>query len=291
MNQLNEYILPGNRACSGCALTLAFRTAIKALGKNTILTVPAGCFTVLLGMYPISTASVPILNTAFETTASSASGIIAALKVLKKDKEITVVGWAGDGGTVDIGLQALSAAAERNTNFIYVCYDNEAYMNTGTQRSGSTPQKALTTTTPFTGKKEFKKDMIEIMRAHHIPYIATAVPSYPNDLFKKFVKAKSIEGTKYIHILNPCPPGWGYSTEKTVEIGKMAVKTGMFDLFEIENDIIKFTSETENIFKNKGPKHKVTEYLKSQKRFGILNEKDIELIQNSINAKWEKYLN
>ena len=281
-----EYALPGNRACIGCGLSIAYRHGLKALGKETVLTVPASCLTVLQGMYPVSSMLVPCLNTAFETTAASATGIKAALRVLGKD-EITVVGWAGDGGTADIGIQALSGAAERNTDFLYVCYDNEGYMNTGTQRSGSTPKGAFTTTTPD-GKFEPKKDMTMIMAAHNIPYVATACPSYPGDLYDKFKKAKNIYGTRYIHILAPCAPGWGYDPSLTVKMGRMAIDCGIFDLFEINEGEFRFTGQTRKNAE-KGIRKPVEEYIRSQDRFRTAPDSVVEEIQRAVDKKWDKY--
>lgn len=194
-----ELWLPGSSACQGCGSTLALRWVLKALGKKTVVVAPASCANVYVGWWPRSSAGVTYFDMAFAAGGAAASGIAAALDYLNR-KDITVLTWAGDGGSVDIGIQALSGAAERGTNFIYICYDNEAYMNTGTQRSGSTPLGAWTTTTPF-GKKQKKKDLAMIMAAHNIPYVATATPSYPKDLYEKVKKAKDIEGTKYIHIL------------------------------------------------------------------------------------------
>lgn len=231
-----------------------------------------------------------MLNTAFETTGASASGIKAALKVLGKE-DIIVVGWAGDGGTVDIGVQSLSGAAERETDFIYVCYDNEAYMNTGTQRSSSTPYKAYTTTTPA-GKMQQRKNMPAIMAAHGIPYVATANPSYPLDLFKKFEKAKEIKGaTRYIHIISPCPPGWGFDTKDCVKIGKLATETGIFTLYGIENGKFQLTGVSKLIVEGQKKRKPVKEYFKTQRRFSLLTEQDIELIENTIDEEYKKYSN
>lgn len=265
-----EYILPGNRLCAGCGASLAYRHALKALGPNTIVTVPAGCVTVLHGMYPRTTVRVPVLHTAFETTAASASGIVAALEAQQRDG-VTVVGWSGDGGTADIGIQALSGAAERNTNYIHVCYDNEAYMNTGTQRSSATPCGIRTATTPGVGKTEQKKDMVMIMAAHRIPYIATASAAYPLDLYEKFAKAKTIFGTKYIHIMCPCGPGWGFEPADVIEVGKLAVKTGVFNLFEIQDGRLRFNGPSK-----REPTYDVEKYMKVQKRFRSFTDEQIE---------------
>ncbi len=287
----NEYILPGTRACSGCALALAYRHALKALhldGDQVIATVPASCSTVLHGMYPVTSATFPMLNTAFESTGASASGIKAALKALGKE-EIIVLGWAGDGGTTDIGIQALSGAAERQTDFIYACYDNEAYQNTGMQRSGSTPYKGYTTTTPA-GKKQHKKNMPAIMAAHGIPYVATANPSYPFDLFAKFKKAKKFKGeTRYIHIIAPCPPGWGFDTKDLIEIGRLATETGIFTLYEVENGEFRLTGVSKLIAEGKKTRKPVVEYIKAQRRFRLMTEDDIKTLQKMIDEEYQKY--
>jgi pyruvate ferredoxin oxidoreductase beta subunit len=222
----------------------------------------------------------------FEATGATCSGIVAALKI-RGLEDITVVGWAGDGGTVDIGIQALSGAAERETNFIYVCYDNEAYGNTGLQRSGATPYGAWTTTTP-TGKKERKKDMPLIMAAHRIPYVATACPSYPIDFVNKLRKAKETKGTKYIHVLAPCPTGWRYDASKTVEVGRLAVQTGMWALYEIENGKFRLNPPSDRLI-DKSKRKPVKDYLSMQERFRHLTEADIERIQAWVDEDWEFY--
>mgnify|MGYP001216105470 CR=1 FL=1 len=280
-----ELLLSGTRVCSGCGLAIAYRHALKALGRNTIITIPAGCATVLQGMYPISSVKVSILNTAFETTASSAAGIAAALKARGLADKFNVVGWAGDGGTLDIGLQALSGAAERKDNFIYVCYDNEAYMNTGTQRSSATPSKALTTTT-IKGKLQPKKDIIKIMEAHNIEYIATCTPAYPTDLYNKFLKAKEFKGLRFIYIFTPCPPGWGFSQELTIKLSKLAVETGIFELFEIVNNRREYQGVTKRIHKHNFTRKPVSEYFSLQTRFTKLTAADIAEIQKEIDAKF-----
>jgi pyruvate/2-oxoacid:ferredoxin oxidoreductase beta subunit len=267
---IEEYMLPGNRTCAGCGAALAYRHALKALGPKTVVVVPAGCVTVLHGMYPRTSVNMTVMNTAFETTAACASGIVAALEMQGRD-DIAVVGWAGDGGTADIGIQALSGAAERNTNYIHVCYDNEAYMNTGTQRSGATPRGVRTATTPGTGKSEHKKDMVMIMAAHRIPYIATACASYPLDLYEKFARARSIQGTKYIHILCPCPPGWGYEPAETIEVGRQAVRTGVFNLFEIIDGRLRLSGPS-----RKEPTYDMEPYLKAQKRLRDWTEEQVK---------------
>ncbi|MGQ9529974.1 MAG: pyruvate synthase subunit PorB [Candidatus Bathycorpusculaceae bacterium] len=281
-----EYLLKGHAACAGCGPSIALRLLFKALGNKLILIVPACCTTVIQGLYPYTSFEVPLMNILFESTAAAASGIVAALRQ-RKMEDITVIGWAGDGGTVDIGIQALSGAAERETNFIYICYDNEAYGNTGMQRSGATPYGAWTTTTP-SGKKERKKDMPLIMAAHRIPYVATACPSYPIDLVNKLRKAKEIKGTKYIHILAPCPTGWRYDASKTVELGRLAVQTGLWALYEIEYGKFKLNPPSDRLV-DKAKRKPIKEYFALQGRFRSLTDEDIERIQSWVDGDWEHY--
>jgi len=283
---VEEMVYPGNRSCAGCGLSLIYRIGLKALGKDTVLVVPPSCLTVLQGLHPIASTSLPCLNVTFASTAASATGISAALRALGKTNT-TVAAWAGDGGTSDIGLQALSGACERREDFIFVCYDNEAYMNTGVQRSGTTPQRVLTTTTPIQGKKEQKKDMPAIMDAHKINYIATASAAYPLDFYDKMLKAKSISGPKYFHVHTPCPPGWGFAPRYAVQIGKMAVETGMFDLYEIENSHCKLTGESKKKLNKK--LLPVEKYLQMQARFQSLSSEYIQEIQKEIDSKWAAY--
>jgi pyruvate ferredoxin oxidoreductase beta subunit len=281
-----EYLLKGHAACAGCGPSISLRLLFKALGNKVFLVVPACCTTVIQGTYPYTSFNVPLQNILFESTAAAASGIVAALNQ-RNLEDVTVVGWAGDGGTVDIGIQALSGAAERETNFIYICYDNEAYGNTGMQRSGATPYGAWTTTTP-SGKRERKKDMPLIMAAHRIPYVATACPSYPIDFINKLRKAKEIKGTKYIHVLAPCPTGWRYDTSKTVEMGRLAVQTGLWALFEIEYGKFKLNSPSDRLV-DKTKRKYVKEYFSLQGRFRNLTEEDIERIQRWVDEDWENY--
>jgi len=279
-----EIMTPGHLACQGCGGALAMRYALKALGKNTILTIPACCWSVIDGPFPYSAVNVPLFHMAFEAAASTASGIRAAMEIKGKE-DVNVVAWAGDGGTFDIGIQALSGAAERNDNIIYICYDNEAYMNTGIQRSSATPYGAWTTTTPVKHyKREPKKNMVEIMAAHKIPYVATASIAYAEDFVKKLKKAKEIKGTKFFHIIAPCPPGWKTSPEITIKLAKLAVQTCIFPIYEIENGI-KYKI-------NFKPREKlpVKEYLKLQGRFRHLTEKEIGEIQQMVDRNWELLL-
>jgi len=278
-----EIMSCGNVACQGCGATLAMRYALKALGKNTVLTIPACCWTVIDGPFPHSTVNVPLFHTAFSAAAATASGIKAGFEILGKDTN--VVAWTGDGATYDIGLGTVSGAAERNDDILYVCYDNEAYMNTGNQRSSSTPLKAWTTTTPVNRPKEsHKKDIISIMAAHRIPYIATASIAYPEDMIKKFKKAKDIKGMRFILVFCPCPTGWKYAPQLTVKLARLAVQSNLFPLLEIENGTKwKLTKKIAH------PKP-IAEYLKPQGRFKHLNKKDTAEIQQIIEADWNLLL-
>jgi len=282
----DEYFYPGHVACSGCGAVVAVRLAQKALGPRTVFVVPACCTSVFQSAFPFTAFANPCLNIAFEAAAAAASGVVAAYEA-RGLKDVTVLAWAGDGGTVDIGLQALSGAAERGTNFIYVCYDNEAYGNTGFQRSGASPFGSRTTTTP-TGKREHKKDVPMIMAAHGIPYVATACVSYPLDFVSKLMKAKEMVGTKYIQVLTPCPPGWRYSTEKSIEMGRLAVQTGIWALFEVEHGRFKLNSPSAALV-DKAKRKPVEEYLKDQGRFNQLSPQDVDELNRWIDEAWERY--
>ncbi|MGC9324300.1 MAG: thiamine pyrophosphate-dependent enzyme [Desulfomonilia bacterium] len=282
-----EFVNPGNRSCSGCTLGIAYRVALKALGKDTILVVPPSCLTVFQGLFPIAATKLPSLNVTFASTAAAATGIIGALKAQNK-QGINVVAWAGDGGTSDIGLQALSGAAERGDNFLFICYDNEGYMNTGVQRSGTTPLGALTANTPIKGKLQHKKNVPAIMSSHGISYVATCSAAYPLDLYDKIKRAIAHPGVKYIHIHIPCPPGWGFEPRLSVKIGKLAVETGLYDLYEVVNGEIKLTGASRKILdkKNLVP---VEEYFKAQGRFRALSPDQVQEIQQHVTKRWELY--
>ncbi len=281
-----ELVVGGHLGCLGCGAALAMRHLLKGLGSKTILSIPASCWAVLAGAYPTSYISVPFFNTAFESTGASISGIKAALEVRGID-DVAVVGFAGDGGTADIGLQALSGMLERGDDCIYVMYDNEAYMNTGNQRSGSTPAGAWTTTTPVgglgKGKRQAKKDMMAIVLAHQVPYAATACIGFPEDLVKKAKKAREIEGPRFIHILSPCPPGWMYSSEKTVEIARTAVDSNVFPLYEVERGVYRITRKPHK------PKP-LSDYVEMQNRFGHMTEEMLEQFREQVERSWEALL-
>jgi len=277
-----EIMGPGHLACQGCGGSLSMRLALKVLGPKTYVVMPACCWSVIAGPFPYSNLNVPLLHTAFETAASAASGVRAALD-MRGEEDSTVLAWAGDGGTFDIGFQALSGAAERNENIIFAVYDNEAYMNTGIQRSSATPYGAWTTTTPVNNPKaEPKKDIIRIMAAHGIPYIATANVAFPGDLMRKFEKAKAIKGTRFIHILSPCPPGWKIPSDQSIEVARMATLANVFPLIEVK-DGERWTLN----FKPDQP-IPAREYLQRQGRFRHLKENDYEHIQKLVDHYWEK---
>ncbi len=286
-----EWFLPGNSCCAGCGLEIALRWAIKAIGPKVAMITPASCLNVVIGLWPKTAPNFPQFNMAFAAGAATGTGVDAAFKAKayrfpgKGWEEMTSLVFAGDGGTTDIGIQGLSGAAERNSNILYVCYDNEAYMNTGIQRSSSTPHGAITTTTPF-GKVRYKKNVPRIMEAHEIPYVATASISHPLDIYDKIKKAKSIEGCKYIQIMAPCAPGWGYPSEDTIEIARLAVKTGSWILYEVENGI-KTLSKPSKPLLDPSKRTPIIEYLSKQKRFASISEKTLIEIQDVIDHQWE----
>jgi pyruvate/2-oxoacid:ferredoxin oxidoreductase beta subunit len=277
-----ELMVSGHLACQGCGATLAMRYALKALGPNTVLSIPACCWSVIDGPFPYSSLKVPIFHTAFETAASAASGLKAGLEMIG-DADTQVVAWAGDGGTFDIGIQALSGAAERNDDLIYICYDNEAYMNTGIQRSSATPWRSWTTTTPEKHPKETpKKDMIGIMAAHRIPYVATCSVAYPEDMIKKVTRARETRGCKFLHVFAPCPTGWRTAPENCIELARLAVQTRVFPLYEIFNGV-----DYKISMKVSKPKP-VEEYLKLQGRFRHLTDDEVKQIQRNVDYEWDR---
>ncbi len=280
---LEENLGHGHLACAGCGAAISMRFTLKALGGKTVMVFPASCWSIVPGFWPYSSFSIPVVHAGFVTGGATASGIRAALDI-RGDHETVVAVWAGDGGTFDIGLQALSGAAERNEDFIYICNDNEGYMNTGTQRSSATPQFAWTTTTPVMKPKENpKKDIMAIMADHYIPYAATATLAYPEDFLRKIEKAKKIRGTRFIHLLSPCPPGWRIPSENTVKISRLAVRSRVFPLYEIENG---------NSYTLQKESHRVPvkDYLKLQGRFSHLTEAEMEVVQENVERAWERLL-
>jgi len=285
-----EGFASGHRACIGCGEALAVRLACKALGQNVIVTNATGCMEVVSSQFPNTAWCMPWIHTLFENTAAVASGIEASLKAMirkgkRADKGVKVVAMAGDGGTSDIGIQALSGALERGHDFLYICFDNEAYMNTGIQRSSATPYGASTTTSPAgkvsIGQVTWKKDMPAIAAAHNIPYVATATHSYPFDLMDKVAKGVATPGPAYIHILSVCPTGWRSAPDLSVRLGRLAVETGIFPLYEVEDGKYKLSFEPTKL-------RPVQDYLKLQGRFRHLSEETVKEIQNRVNEEYAK---
>ncbi len=297
-----ELIAPGHAACSGCGSILALRLVLKALrpDETAIVCLATGCMEVVTTLYPRTAWRIPFVHLAFENAAAAASGIVEAINVLKRKglfrskKKVHVLAIGGDGGTFDIGLQALSGALERGHKFVYICYDNEAYMNTGIQRSGATPFAAWTTTTPvgkkIPGKPEFKKNLIGIAAAHEIPYAATATIAYWGDLIAKVRKALDAPGPALIHILCPCPPGWRFDTHLTVKVSRLAVLTRFFPLYEVEyGRRVRITVKV--------PKPlPLIEYLKIQGRYRHLLKPEyadlVKKLERSVNEfyEWLEYM-
>jgi len=286
-----EFLAPGHRGCAGCGATVGVRLALKALGKNTVAVSATGCLEVITTPYPETAWDIPWIHVAFENAASVASGIEAGLKALRKkgkidDRYIKVVGMGGDGATMDIGFQALSGAMERGHDMIFVCFDNEAYMNTGIQRSSGTPMGASTTTAPAgkvsMGQKTWKKNMPEIMVAHEIPYVATVCPSYPLDFIRKIEKAKSIKGPSYIHCFSMCPTGWRSPSQTAISVGRLAVETGVFPLFEVEHGHYRLSPDMPKKLKP------IKDYFKPQGRFRHLIPDEIDMIQERVTIEFKK---
>lgn len=286
-----ELLTPGYRSCPGCGETIIVRMITKALGRNIIISNATGCLEIVSTPLPTTSWKVPWIHTLFENTAAVAAGIESAVKVLKRkgkieDKKVKVVAFAGDGATADIGLQALSGAMERGHDFLYVCFDNEAYMNTGVQRSSSTPYGASTTTSPVgnsIGQVTWKKNMPAIAVAHNIPYVATASPSYPFDLVEKAQKAMNVVGPSYLHVLSPCPPGWGIAADLSIKVGRQAVESGIFPLFEVVDGNYRMTVETGDLIS-------IKPYIKAQGRFRHLTDGTINLIQERVKKEYDVLL-
>jgi len=282
-----DLLSPGLSSCIGCNAELTLRTVLKVLGPNTILAIPPGCMggVGVVGWEKTMGTKVPVFFPLLDNTASMLAGI--KLYYERIGRKVNVVAFAGDGASVDAGFQALSGAAERGDNIIYICYDNEGYMNTGFQRSGSTTKSSWTSTTPVgavgRGKKQHKKDMPRIMAAHDIPYLATATPAFMEDLVKKVKKAMTIEnGLSYIHIYNPCSTGWGFDTSQSIHMSREAVKTGLFPLYEVENG--KYTINYKNINTD------LEKYLRSMKKYSHISNAEFNEIHEKVNERWERLL-
>lgn len=275
----NEYFRSGHMACPGCGMASTIRLVLKALGEKTVVVIIPSCVGVISAAFPNSTLTVPCFHSAFEIAAPTAAGIAQALKI-QGDEETTVLALAGDGGTFDIGLQALSGAADRNENFLYICLDNEGYMNTGIQSSSATPQGAWTMTTPA-GRGGKKKQFMEIIAAHRLPYAATAALGHPLDLMAKVKKAQAIQGTRFIHTLIPCPTGWRMAENLSARAAMLAVETRLFPLYEMfDGTEYRMTHESKGL--------PVKEYLQIQGRFRHLTDADINGIQQTVTEQWER---
>jgi pyruvate ferredoxin oxidoreductase beta subunit len=298
-----DLFLSGHRACAGCGPATVLRLIMKAVRGPTIVTNATGCMEVVSSIYPYTSWATPWLHTAFETAASNASGIETALKILMKKGrikrgQIDVIAFAGDGGTYDIGIQALSGAAERGHDFLFVLYDNEAYMNTGIQRSGGTPLGASTTTSPagtvIPGKLQQKKPIADIMVAHEIPYVATASPYYWRDLLVKVRKGIEVNGPAFLHVFAPCPRGWRSNPAKSIELSRLAVETCIFPLWEAVNGDYQLSVPSKVMALSPQKKKPAKEYLEVQGRFRHLfapkNEKMLNEIQRITDEKWQRLL-
>ena len=288
----SENFTSGHRACQGCAEALAVRHVMKALGRDTIVAMSTGCMEIISSPLPLTAWKVPWIHNAFENSAAVISGCEAGMKAMMRkgkvpQKKINFVAMGGDGATADIGMGPLSGALERGHDMVYICYDNEAYMNTGIQRSSSTPYGASTTTSPAgrvsIGQTTQKKNMPQIAVAHNIPYVATACPSFPFDLIDKVKKAAEMPGAAYVHILSVCPTGWRIQPQDAIKYGRLAVDSCVFPLYEVVNGKYRITYAPYQ-------KLPVTEYLKGQGRFRHLTDKEIEQIQAKVDNDYQKIL-
>ena len=293
--QRPQRIAPGHRACAGCIPILAFQHVMRSVAPEdgVVVGCATGCMEVVTTIYPYTAWRVPFIHNAFENSAATVSGVEAAYRALKRagkipeDKRIKFIAFGGDGGTYDIGLQALSGAAERGHRMLYVCYDNEAYMNTGIQRSGATPYGAETSTCPvgdvIPGKTQYPKDMTRIMAAHRIPYVAQASPSHWSDLITKVEKALSKNGPSFINIISPCHRGWRYPMEKTIEMARLAVETCFWPLYEVDEGKWRITYT---------PKEKLPleEFTMPQGRFAHFKRYPQlgELAQQEVDRRWRE---
>ena len=298
LSKKQEKLAPGHRLCAGCAEPIIVRQILCAADEPVVVANATGCLEVATTIYPYTSWKIPWIHSAFENAASTIVGAESCYQVLKRkgkiNREIKFIAFGGDGGTYDIGIQALSGAAERGHDFLYVCLNNEAYMNTGIQRSSATPRGASTTTSPagsvIPGKKEYPKDLTEIMAAHKIPYVAQASPGFYNDLIAKAGKAFSIEGPKFMNVISPCPRGWRHPTDVTIDVSKKAVETCFWPLYEVENNEYRFTGLSKLIAEGKKQKLPIEEYLKMQGRFKHLFTEEykhiIPEIQSRIDKDW-----
>ncbi|MEM4717953.1 MAG: 3-methyl-2-oxobutanoate dehydrogenase subunit beta [Desulfurococcaceae archaeon] len=279
-----EFVKPGDAACSGCPIPIALKVIGAVFGEKVIIVIPACCTSVILGIYPGYSIGGSVIHVPFASAAAVASGVSQAIRS-RGIRDVHVIAWAGDGGTADIGMASVSGAAERNDDIIYIMYDNEAYMNTGIQRSSSTPKGAWTTTTPA-GKTENKKDMAKIMIAHNVPYVATSSVGYPHDLYSKLQRARQISGFRFIHIHAPCPPGWRFDPQYTVRVAKLAVETGLWVLYEYHDGKLTISGPSRPYI-DPSKRKPIEEYLKLQGRFRTINEELINEIKKQVEENWK----
>jgi len=275
----DDLLCSGHVACPGCIEALSLRRVLSLLGPDTVAVIPPSCLAIIAGAQPLSGLKIPVYQPALETSAASASGLRRALDARGK-KDTQVVVFAGDGGTYDIGFQSLSSAAERNENLLYFCFDNEGYMNTGAQKSSSTPHYARTGSTPA-GKASRKKNLTEIMAAHEIPYAATACAGFLPDLMRKVEKARGMRGLRLITLLVPCLDGWGVPEDQGVALARLAVETGVFPLYEVEDG--------RGYTLGGPPKSRpVREYLEKQGRYSAIDEATVEALQAEVDDAWAR---
>ncbi|HYL87648.1 MAG TPA: thiamine pyrophosphate-dependent enzyme [Burkholderiales bacterium] len=276
---MNDLLCSGHAACPGCLEALSLRHVLAVLGPDTVGVIPPSCLAIMAGPQPLSGLRIPVYQPTLESSAAAASGLRRALDAQgKHDTQVAV--FAGDGGTYDIGFQCLSSAAERDENILYFCFDNEGYMNTGAQKSSSTPHFARTGSTPA-GKLSRKKNLIEIMAAHGIPYAATASAAFLPDLKRKVEKARELRGLRLITLLVPCLDGWGVPEDQGIALARLAVESGVFPLYEVEEGV-RYTMT--------GPPRtrSVREYLEAQRRYRGLSEQDVETLEREVEQGWTR---
>lgn len=299
LSEKPELLAPGHRLCAGCGASIIVRQVLLAAEHPVVIANATGCLEVATTIYPYTSWRVPFIHSAFENAAATIAGIETMYKIQKQkgkiDEEIKFIAFGGDGGTYDIGIQALSGALERGHDILYICYNNGAYMNTGIQRSSATPRGASTTTSPagrvIPGKKRFPKDLTAIVAAHNIPYCGQTAPAYYNDLIGKVQKALSTKGPTFLNILSPCPRGWRHETDQSITLTEEAVTSCFWPLYEVEDGEWKLTGYSKQIADSKKEKTSVIDWMKKQGRFRHLFTEErkpvLEAIQKQVDKEWE----